>query len=97
MSEQLKFNEVFKQVKSINKILFESGKNLKQVDEFWKSCIKEARKDYVMGRFFNGETDGEISRDSGYCSSVISKITTEHWNAEMYKKQLLEDAENQIC
>ncbi len=39
-----------------------------------------------MGRFFNGETDAEIAKASGYSNCVISDLTAKYWNEEMRKK-----------
>lgn len=70
-------------VKAINKELFASGMILKDVDAFWKQCIKEVRKEYIMGRFFDGLSDGEIAREAGYCTQVISNVTRKHWEDKM--------------
>ena len=49
-------------------------------------ALRNLRRDYVMGLFFDGMTDVEISKISGLGISMVSKITREYWDEEMQRK-----------
>ena len=69
-----------------NTELLELGLTFKEFEIITDKALKSLRKVYVMGRFFDGMTDGEISRESGLGMGVVSKITREYWNEEMQRK-----------
>lgn len=87
MGNKVIFNEARLALKVINNRLKAEGNTLKDIDDFWKQCIKQVRTEHVMARFFDGLSDGEIARESGYCASVISNITSQHWQNKMEKHE----------
>lgn len=79
----LAFLEIKQQVTITNAALLKHGYTLKQLDGFWKDCIKEARKLRIMELFFDGKSVTEMVEITGLSKSTISQITTEYWNDEM--------------
>jgi hypothetical protein len=77
---ELDYIEVLGRVKSTNTKLMSKGLTLKQIDAFWRHCIKDVRKDLIIKWFNQGLNDTEIAKKTGYHLSTINDITTKHFN-----------------